>query len=97
MPEFTRSVDAKLLGRKTFDLSVEMGARFSADDRHYVFSRRPPPASVPAGVEFVARPIGAFANRLREQSGKNIWMNGSSRSAPWAFTWRCFASSLFGS
>jgi dihydrofolate reductase len=26
MPEFTCSVDAKLLGRKTFDLSVEMGA-----------------------------------------------------------------------
>ena len=61
MPQFTRSVDAKLLGRKTFDLSVEMGAPFSADDRHYVFSRRPPPASVPAGVEFVSQPIGAFA------------------------------------
>ena len=50
MPQFMRSVDAKLLGRKTFDLSVEMGAPFSADDRYYVFSRRPPPASVPAGV-----------------------------------------------
>ena len=76
MPQFTRSVDAKLLGRKTFDLSVEMGAPFSADDRHYVFSRRPPPASVPAGVEFVSQPIGAFAKRLREQAGKNIWMMG---------------------
>ena len=76
MPEFTRSVDAKLLGRKTFGLSVEMGAPFSANDRHYVFSRRPPPASVPAGVEFVSQPIGAFAQRLREQAGKNIWMMG---------------------
>ena len=68
MSQFTRSVDAKLLGRKTFDLSVEMGAHFSADDRHYVFSRQPPPASVPAGVEFVAQSIGAFAKRLREQA-----------------------------
>ena len=76
LPEFTRSVDAKLLGRRTFDRSVEMGAPFSADDRHYVFSRRPPPASVPAGVEFVSQPIGAFAKRLREQAGKNIWMMG---------------------
>lgn len=76
MPQFTRSVDAKLLGRKTFDLSVEMGAPFSEADRHYVFSRRPPPASVPAGVEFVSQPIGAFAKRLREQAGKNIWMMG---------------------
>jgi dihydrofolate reductase len=76
MPQFTRSVDAKLLGRKTFDLSVEMGAPFSADDRHYVFSRQPPPASVPAGVEFVSQSIGAFAKRLRDQAGKNIWMMG---------------------
>jgi len=76
MPEFMRTVDTKLLGRKTFDLSVEMGAPFSADERHYVFSRRPPPTSVPAGVEFVSQSIGAFAKRLRGQAGKNIWMMG---------------------
>jgi dihydrofolate reductase len=76
MPKFVRSIDVKLLGRKTFDLSVEMGARFSAGDRHYVFSRKPPPASVPAGVEFVSQSIGAFARRLRDQPGKNIWMIG---------------------
>jgi dihydrofolate reductase len=76
MPQFMRTVDAKLLGRKTFDLSVEMGAPFSANDRHYVFSRRPPPASVPAGVEFVSQPIGAFARRLRAQAGKSVWMMG---------------------
>jgi dihydrofolate reductase len=76
MPEFTRSVDAKLIGRKTFDLSIEMGAPFSANDRHYVFSRQPPPASVPAGVEFISESIGAFAERLRDQPGKNIWMMG---------------------
>jgi dihydrofolate reductase len=76
MPAFTRAVDAKLLGRRTFDLSVEMGAPFSAHDRQYVFSRRPPPASVPAGVEFVSQSIGMFAERLRDQPGKNIWMMG---------------------
>ena len=76
MPAFMRSVDAKLLGRKTFDLSVKMGATFSANDPHYVFSRRPPPASVPAGVEFVTQSIGAFAKRLLAQAGKNIWMMG---------------------
>jgi len=76
MPEFTRSVDAKLLGRKTFDLSVKLGAHFRDDDPHYVFSRQPPPVSVPAGVEFVAQSIAAFAKRLRKQAGKNIWMMG---------------------
>jgi dihydrofolate reductase len=76
LPEFSRSIDAKILGRKTFDLSVKMGASFSADDVHYVFSRRPPPASAPAGVQFVREPIKAFAGRIRNQAGKNIWMMG---------------------
>lgn len=76
LPKFSRSIDAKILGRKTFDLSVKMGANFSADDVHYVFSRRPSPASVPAGVRFVTDAIRSFAERLRKQTGKNIWMMG---------------------
>src|SRR5262250_2371174 len=76
LPEFERSTDAKILGRKTFDRSLQMGARFSADAVHYVFSRRPPPVSVPAGVNFVTESIGAFAERLRTQAGKNVWMMG---------------------
>jgi dihydrofolate reductase len=44
LQNFSRSIDAKILGRKTFDLSVKMGASFRADNLHYVFSRRPPPA-----------------------------------------------------
>ena len=38
LPEFERSTDAKILGRKTFDRSLEMGARFSERTVHYVFS-----------------------------------------------------------
>jgi len=76
LPQFSRSVDAKILGRKTFDLSVKMGARFSSDDVHYVFSRRPPSAPAPTGVRFVTESIGAFSQRLRKQAGKNIWMMG---------------------
>ena len=76
LPEFERSTDAKILGRKTFDRSLQLGARFGAGAVHYVFSRRPPPASVPAGVQFVTASIGAFAERLRTQAGKNIWMMG---------------------
>jgi dihydrofolate reductase len=76
LPKFARSIDAKILGRKTFDLSAKLGAGFSADDVHYVFSRRPPPASVPPGVQFVTESIKAFAERLRTQGGKNVWMMG---------------------
>jgi dihydrofolate reductase len=76
LPEFSRSVDAKILGRKTFDHSLKLGANFSTDDVHYVFSRRKAPVSLPAGVQFVTEPIRAFAERLRVQPGKNIWMMG---------------------
>ena len=76
LPEFARTVEGKILGRKTFDLSVAMGATFSASDLHYVFSRRPPPAAVPAGVRFVTEPIRAFAQRTRAEEGKNLWMMG---------------------
>jgi dihydrofolate reductase len=76
LPEFERSIDAKILGRKTFDWSLQMGARFREGRVHYVFSRRPPPASVPAGVHFVTESIGGFAERLRTQAGKNVWMMG---------------------
>ena len=76
MPAFARSVEAKILGRKTFDLSQQMGASFTKQDRHYVFSRQPPPDSVPPGVEFVTEPIGDFANRVRKTAGKNLWLMG---------------------
>jgi dihydrofolate reductase len=76
LPTFMRSVDAKIIGRRTFDVSVGMGTPFNAKDRHYVFSRQPAPSLLPAGVEFVSHPIGEFAKRLREQPGKNIWMMG---------------------
>jgi dihydrofolate reductase len=74
--KFMNSIDTKLLGRKTYDLSVQLGATFDTETPHYVFSRRPAPASLPAGVEFVSESIGAFAKRLRRGKGKNIWMMG---------------------
>jgi dihydrofolate reductase len=78
LPKFSRSIESKIIGRKTYDMSLKMGASFGADDVHYVFSRGSPPKSLPAGVQFVTEPISAFAERLRKQSGKNIWMMGGS-------------------
>jgi dihydrofolate reductase len=74
MSAFMRSVDTKLLGRKTYEMSLRMGAKF--DTRTIVFSRQAPPADVPSGVEFRNGAIGPFVSRLREQPGKDIWLMG---------------------
>jgi dihydrofolate reductase len=73
MGKFMLSIDTKVLGRKTYEVSMRLGAKF---DRHYVFSRQPPPASVPAGVEFINGAIRTFAKRLKQEKGKNIWLMG---------------------
>ncbi len=76
MNAFMRSIDTKLLGRKTYELSVRMGAKFDSGTRNIVFSRYAPPADAPPGVEFVNGAIGPFVSRLREQPGKDIWLMG---------------------
>jgi len=76
MDVFMRSIDTKLLGRKTYEVSLLMGAKFDSQSRYIVFSRHPRPADAPSGVEFVSDAIGPFVSRLREQPGKDIWLMG---------------------
>ena len=82
MGEFWKSIDTILLGRKTYDFYVQFVSEGkSAPDmgknqpRHYAFSRKPPQKVLP-GFEFVKEPIRKFAQRLRKQKGKDIWMMG---------------------
>jgi len=76
MDAFMKSVDTKLLGRKTYEASLRMGAKFNSGSPTFVFSRHAPPAAAPSGVEFVKDAIGPFINRLRAQPGKDIWLMG---------------------
>jgi dihydrofolate reductase len=77
MNAFMKTVDTMLLGRKTYDVSLTMGATFdSKKSRSIVFSRQAPPADVPPGVEFVSDAIGPFVRDLRAQPGKDIWLMG---------------------
>jgi len=76
MNKFMKSIDTMLLGRKTYDASLQMGGKFGSTDRYFVFSRHAPPAGTPPGVQFVNDPIGPFVSRLREQPGKDIWLMG---------------------
>lgn len=74
LSEFERSTDAKILGRKTFDRSLQMGGALQCRCRALcVLSAA---AACFRGRRRPLRPesIGAFAERLRTQAGKNIWM-----------------------
>ena len=73
---FTASIDAKILGRKTYEKSLALGARFDAKTKTYVCSTQVAPANHPSGVEFISEPISSFARRLRAADGKDIWMMG---------------------
>src|SRR5262245_63879277 len=63
--EFTASIDTKILGRKTYEKSLALGARFDPKTPCYVFSSQAGPAARPQGVEFISEPVAAFARRLR--------------------------------
>jgi dihydrofolate reductase len=82
MGAFYKSIDTILWGRKTCDMALEFqkkgvsGTQFDTRVKNYVFTRSLPQSTAPSGVEFVNEPIKAFATRLREKKGKDIWMMG---------------------
>src|SRR6516164_10017413 len=47
MNAFMKSIDTELLGRKTYEASLRMGAKFDSKGRTIVFSRHAPPADAP--------------------------------------------------
>jgi len=82
MKAFYASIDTILWGRGTYDWLVKYFRQrgkttglFDTSVVNYVFSRRPPSRPA-AGVEFVSRPVKAFARQLRAAPGKHIWMMG---------------------
>ncbi len=78
MGEFFKTIDTILWGRKTYDKGIEMGmksADFWPGIRHYLFSRRPRKSLLP-GFEWTSAAVKTFAQRLRAQPGKDIWMMG---------------------
>jgi dihydrofolate reductase len=78
MGEFINSIDTILMGRKTYDKGIEMGMKdsgFGPRVRNYVFSRQPQ-KNLMKGFEWANEPVKVFAQKLRRQPGKNIWMMG---------------------
>jgi len=91
MDAFYKSIDTVIWGRKTYEpLLQKFAARKTkatarskkprpktsrSKIRNCIFSRKPPEV-FPPGVEFITEPIKQFAQGLRSESGKDIWMMG---------------------
>jgi dihydrofolate reductase len=82
MATFYKSIDTVLWGRKTYDMAIDFqkrgvaGSAFDTRVKNYVFTHNPRQLEAAACVEVVNEPIKAFATRLREKTGKDIWMMG---------------------
>ncbi|HTS35190.1 MAG TPA: dihydrofolate reductase family protein [Candidatus Solibacter sp.] len=78
MGEFFKTIDTILWGRKTYSKGIEMGMKsgdFGPKVKNYLFSRNPDGVLLPE-FEYARGPIKAFAQNLRQQGGKDIWMMG---------------------
>jgi len=76
--KFMARFDVCVMGRKTYEASIALGgeAMFKAGGaEYYVFSRTLPPGKRDY-VTFVNEPIESFVERLRAQTGKDIWHMG---------------------
>jgi len=76
MNEFYRSIDTCILGRKTYDFAVSHGMPdFYPGKKNYVFSRTLKKAASPK-VTIISEDVASFAQRLRADKGKDIWLVG---------------------
>jgi dihydrofolate reductase len=77
MNKFFKSVDTILWGRKTYDQALERpgGVELFSPFKNWVLTHRIPDHA-PKSVQFIREPIKQFAQRLRSEPGKDIWVMG---------------------
>jgi dihydrofolate reductase len=93
MAEFFKSIDAVLLGRKTYELVLSQspppkrkskkptGKRAAEPSmKSYVFSRTID-SSPDESVNLIAEKAGEFVRHLKHQTGKDIWLMGGGELA----------------
>ena len=80
MDAFYRSIDTAVIGRKNYDFAVSYGMTDpNPGKKNYVLSRTLTRAASP-NVTLINEPIAPFAERLRAEKGKNIWLMGGAES-----------------
>jgi dihydrofolate reductase len=80
MGAFMKSVDAALMGRKTYQIALRMGGGDFGKMEVYVFSRTLP-AGQGDGVMITSENPVALVKRLRGRRGKKIWLMGGGELA----------------
>src|ERR1700682_5763413 len=77
MGPFFKTIDAVVMGRKTYEAALKMGGSGSGGSgmKSFVFSRTQSPGER-GGVTFVAEAAKKFADEVKKLPGKNIWLMG---------------------
>jgi len=73
--KFYKRVDTVIMGRKTYDIGVQMGQAGYPGLQNWVFTRSAGRTAAPH-IQFTGEDAGAFAQRLRKEKGKHIWLVG---------------------
>jgi dihydrofolate reductase len=81
MAPFFKTIDAAVMGRKTYDVAMKMGGvSYGPKIATYVFSRSLPPGER-QGLTFVNQPPTKLIDGLRKRPGKDIWLMGGGELA----------------
>ncbi len=73
--DFVKTVDAVIVGRKTYDKVISMGFDFPhADKDAYIITRIPRPNIGP--VKFYSGHLKSLVHKLKSENGKNIFCDG---------------------
>lgn len=73
--EFIKTVDAVILGRKTYEKVISMGFGFPHIDKDtYIITRTPRPAI--GSLKFYTGELKSLIEKLKSENGKNIFCDG---------------------
>ena len=78
--DFVKSIDAVIIGRKTYEKVIEMGYEYPHTDKDvYIVTRTAKPSI--GNFKFYSDDLSRLVNHLRSQPGKNIYCDGGSEIA----------------
>lgn len=73
--DFVKTVDAVIVGRKTYDKVISMGFDFPHADKDAYIITRTPRKNV-GSVKFYSGDLKALVDKLKSENGKNIFCDG---------------------